>query len=39
VERARVLVATRDAELRAAEVRRAMHSRAAAEAAAKASRE
>jgi hypothetical protein len=39
VERARVLAATRDATLRAAEVREAMQARAAAEAAAKASRE
>jgi hypothetical protein len=39
VERARVLTATRDAELRAAEVRKAMLAQAAAEAAAKASRE
>ena len=38
-ERARVLAATREAELRAAEVRQAMHAKAAAEAAAKASRE
>lgn len=38
-ERARVLAATRAAELRAEEVRRAMHAKAAAEAAAKASRE
>jgi hypothetical protein len=39
VERARVLEATRAAEERAAEVRAAMHAKAAAEAAAKASRE
>lgn len=39
VERARVLAATRDAELRAAEVRRALHSKRAAEAAAKVARE
>jgi hypothetical protein len=39
VERARVLAATREAELRAAAVRQAMHEKAAAEAAAKASRE
>jgi hypothetical protein len=39
VERARVIAATRDAELRAAEVRKAMQAQAAAEAAAKASRE
>jgi hypothetical protein len=39
VERARVLAATRDATLRAAEVREAMQAQAAAEAAAKASRE
>ena len=38
-ERARVLAATRQAERRAAEVREAMHAKAAAEAAAKASRE
>lgn len=38
-ERARVLAATREAEQRAEEVRRAMHAKAAAEAAAKASRE
>jgi hypothetical protein len=38
-ERARVLAATLDAERRAEEVRRAMHAKAAAEAAAKASRE
>jgi hypothetical protein len=38
-ERARVLAATRDAERRAEEVRQAMHAKAAAEAAAKASRE
>lgn len=38
-ERARVLAATREAELRAEEVRQAMHAKAAAEAAAKASRE
>lgn len=39
VERARVLAETREAELRAAEVREALHSKRAAEAAAKASRE
>jgi hypothetical protein len=39
VERVRVLAATREAELRAAEVRKAMQAQAAAEAAAKASRE
>ena len=38
-ERARVLAATREAEQRAEEVRQAMHAAAAAEAAAKASRE
>lgn len=38
-ERARVLAATQEAERRAAEVRKAMHEKAAAEAAAKASRE
>lgn len=38
-ERARVLAATLEAERRAAEVRQAMHAQAAAEAAAKASRE
>ena len=38
-ERARVLAATLDAERRAQEVRQAMHAQAAAEAAAKASRE
>jgi hypothetical protein len=38
-ERARVLAATREAERRAEEVRQAMHAKAAAEAAAKASRE
>jgi hypothetical protein len=38
-ERARVLAATREAEQRAEEVRQAMHAKAAAEAAAKASRE
>ena len=38
-ERARVLAATLDAERRAEEVRQAMHAKAAAEAAAKASRE
>lgn len=39
VERARVLAATAEAERRAAAVRQAMHEKAAAEAAAKASRE
>lgn len=39
VERVRVIVATREAEERAAAVRQAMHEKAAAEAAAKASRE
>ena len=39
VERVRVITATREAEERAAAVRKAMHEKAAAEAAAKASRE